>query len=132
MVNLTNYKQGYSIISLERPGTEKKPAYATLIQVLETLDEGIMDRILTIRQIPFSRRTAKYSKKLWLADLFCRDLQTDPHLLRPRPVYIDWHNSCRFTLTIPREPLSNYRTTGEAVFAADGDILAGMPGEAVN
>ena len=126
VVNLTNYKQGYSIISLERPGTEEKSAYATLIQVLETLDEGIMDHILTIRQIPFSRRTAKYSKKLWLADLLCRDIQTEPRLLRPRPVYIDWHNSCRFTLTIPQEPLSNYRTAGEAMFAADRDILAGL------
>ena len=126
VVNLTDYKQGYSIISLEKSGTRNKPAYATLIQVLETLDEGIMDRILTMRQIPFSRRTAKYAKKLRLADLLCRDLQTDPRLLRPRPVYIDWNKDCRFTLTIPRERLSNYRAAGEAVFAADRDILAGV------
>ncbi len=132
LVNLTNYKKGYSIISLEKPGTHQKPAYTTLIQVLETLDEGIMDHILTIREVSFSRRTARYSKKLWLADLLCRDLQTEPRLLRPRPVYIDWHNNCRFTLTIPQERLSSYRAAGEAVFAADRDILAGMTWSAVN
>jgi hypothetical protein len=130
VVNLTNYKQGYSIISLERPGTQKNPAYSSLIEVLETLDEGIMDRILSVRQIPFSRRTAKYSKKLRLADLLCRDLQTDPHLLRPRPVYIDWHNNCRFTLIIPRERLSDYQDAGEAVFATERDFLAEMTGSA--
>ena len=88
-----------------------------------------MDQILTTRQVPFSRRTAKYSKKLWLADLLCRDLQVDPHLLRPRPIYIDWHNNCRFTREIPRERLSSYRTAGEVVFATDRDILAGVPQE---
>ena len=129
VVNLTNYKQGYSIISLEESRNKNRPAYVNLIQVFETLDEGIMDQILTIRQVPFSRRTAKYSKKLWLADLLCRDLQIDPHLLRPRPIYIDWHNNCRFTREIPRERLSSYRTAGEVVFATDRDILAGVPQE---
>jgi hypothetical protein len=129
VVNLTNYKQGYSIISLEASKNRKGPAYATLIQVLETLDEGIMDHILTTRQVPFSRRTAKYAKKLWLADLLCRDLQIDPHLLRPRPIYIDWHNTCRFTRTIPPERLGSYRTANEVVFARDGDILAGAARE---
>ena len=129
VVNLTNYKQGYSIISLEESRNKNRPAYVNLIQVFETLDEGIMDQILTTRQVPFSRRTAKYSKKLWLADLLCRDLQVDPHLLRPRPIYIDWHNNCRFTREIPRERLSSYRTAGEVVFATDRDILAGVPQE---
>jgi hypothetical protein len=131
VVNLTNYTQGYSIISLEVSGNKNRPAYATLIQVLETLDEGIMDRILTIRQIPFSNRTAKYAKKLRLADLLCRDLQIDPHRLRPRPIYIDWHEDCRFTRSIPPERLSSYRTAGKVLFAADRDILAGMPKEPV-
>ena len=127
VVNLTDYKQGYSIISLEASKNKKGPAYATLIQVLETLDEGIMDQILTTRQVPFSHRTAKYSKKLWLADLFCRDLQIDPHVLRPRPIYIDWQNNCRFTREIPRERLSSYRTAGEVIFAADRNVYARRP-----
>ena len=114
---------------MEESRNKNRPAYVNLIQVFETLDEGIMDQILTIRQVPFSRRTAKYSKKLWLADLLCRDLQIDPHLLRPRPIYIDWHNNCRFTREIPRERLSSYRTAGEVVFATDRDILAGVPQE---
>jgi hypothetical protein len=127
VVNLTNYKQGFSIISLEASGNKNRPAYATLIQVLETMDEGIMDQILKTRQVPFSRRTAKYAKKLRLADLLCRDLAIDPRLLRPRPIYIDWHEDCRFTRTIPPERLSNYQTAGEVIFAADRDILAGVP-----
>ena len=124
---MTDYKQGYSIISLEASKNKKGPAYATLIQVLETLDEGIMDHILTTRQVPFSRRTAKYSKKLWLADLLCRDLEIDPRLLRPRPIYIDWHHNCRFTRSIPQERLSSYRTAGEVVFATDHKVLARVP-----
>jgi hypothetical protein len=132
VVNLTNYKQGYSIISLEESGNKNRSAYSTLIQVLETLDEGIMDRILTTRQIPFSRLTAKYSKKLWLADLICRDLQINPHALRPRPIYIDWQNNCQFTRAIPRARLSSYRAAAKAVFAKDRDIFAGMPKPVVN
>jgi len=57
VVNLTNYKQGYTIISLEEPANGVAKSYSTLIQVLGTLDEGIMDRILAAREIPFSRIT---------------------------------------------------------------------------
>jgi hypothetical protein len=131
VVNLTNYKQGYSIISLEASGNKNRPAYTTLIQVLETLDEGIMDQILKTRQVPFSRRTAKYAKKLRLTDLLCRDLNINPRLLRPRPIYIDWHKTCRFTRNIPPDRLSSYQTAGEAVFATNRNILAGMPKEPV-
>ena len=96
----------------------------TLIQVLHTLDEGIMDRILTTRKIPFSRRTCKYNKKISLTDLLCKDLQIDPRRLRPKTIYIDWQNGCRFTGTIPEDRLINYRIAAEAIFAKDLDIYA--------
>jgi len=116
IVNLTNYKQGYTIISLEESAKGVGKSYSTLIQVFGTLDEGIMDRILTAREIPLSRLTGKYTKKLRLTDLLRRDLQINPRVLRPRPIYIDWQNGCVFSHVIPREHLSNYRIAGEAAF----------------
>jgi hypothetical protein len=127
VVNLTNYRQGYTIISLEESAQGVAKSYSTLIQVLGTLDEGIMDRILAAREILSSWKTGKYKKKLRLAELICRDLQIDPRVLRPRPIYIDWQNDCRFTRTIPRDHLSNYRMAGEAAFAKDRDIYAKFP-----
>ena len=124
IVNLTNYRHGYTIVSLDgTKGAASRP-YATLIQVLGTMDEGIMDRILTIREIPFSRLTGKYRKKLHLAELICQDLQIEARVLRPKPIYIDWHNDCRFTATIPADRLSRYQIAGEAAFAKDRDIVA--------
>lgn len=129
IVNLTNYRHGYTIISLEEAklGGGRTHSYSTLLQVLGTLDEGIMDRILTTREIPFSRITGKYKKKLHLADLLCQDLQIDARVLRPKPIYVDWQNDCRFTPTIPPDRLSNYRIAGEAAFAKDRDIYAILP-----
>ena len=124
IVNFTNYKLGYSIISLEKSKNGGKGAYSTLIQVLETLDEGIMDRILATRQIPFSRRTCKYNKKVRLAELLCNDLQIDPRRLRPKTIYIDWQNGCRFTGTIPEYRLVSYRIAAEATYSKDHDIYA--------
>ena len=124
VVNFTNYKQGYSIVSLEEPKNGSRHAYSTLIQVLETLDEGIMDRILATRKIPFSRLTGKYVKKVRLAGLLCKDLQIDPRRLRPKPIYIDWQNGCRFTRAIPADRWISYRIAGVAVFAKDHDIYA--------
>mgnify|MGYP001819790180 CR=1 FL=1 len=124
VVNFTNYKQGYSIVSLEESKNGRKSAYSTLIQVMETLDEGIMDQILATREIPVSRLTCKYNKKVRLAELLCMDLQIDPRRLRPQTIYIDWQNGCRFSQTIPEDRLINYRIAGEAVFARDQDIYA--------
>jgi hypothetical protein len=90
-----------SIISLERWANKKRSASTTLIQVLATMDEGVQNRILSTRQIPFSRQTDKYLKIFRQADLLCRDLQIDPRILRPRPIYIDWQNNFRFSLMIP-------------------------------
>ena len=126
IVNLTSYRQGYTIISLEESAGGAEASYSTLIQVLGTLDEGIMDRILSARDVSFSRLTGKYRKKLWLSELLCRDLQIDPRVLRPGPIYIDWQNDCLFRGSIPSDRLSKYRTAGETAFAADRKVFAGM------
>ena len=126
VVNFTNYKQGYSIVSLEESKNGSRCAFSTLIQVLETIDEGIMDRILATRAIPFSRLTCKYYKKVNLAELLCQDLRIDPRRLRPQAIYIDWQNGCRFTRTIPEDRLINYRIAAEAIFSKDQDIYAAL------
>ncbi len=125
VVNLTDYQKGYTIISVDESG--KHNAYSTLIKVLGTMDEGIMDQILTVRRIPFTRLTGTYVKKLRIAELICQDLQIDPRILRPRPIYIDWRDQCRFTRTIPNEHLLNYQSAGEALFAGNRDIYATHP-----
>jgi hypothetical protein len=124
VVNFTNYDKGYSIVSLEEFKKGNKATYPTLIQVLETLDEGIMDRILKTRKIPFSRSTSKYRKKLHIADLLSNDLRIDLRRLRPKPIYIDWQNGCRFTRTIPQTRLVDYRIAGESTFAKHRDVYA--------
>jgi len=124
IINFTNYRHGYTIVSLDENRGPASRSYATLIQVLGTVDEGIMDRILSIREIPFSRFTGKYKKKLHMAKLICRDLQIDARALRPIPIYVDWQNDCRFTATIPADRLSRYQIAGEAAFAKDHDIVA--------
>lgn len=86
-----------------------------------------MDRILTAREISFSRITGEYTKKLRLSELICRDLKIDPRVLRPKPIYIDWRNDCQFTRTIPRDRLSDYRMAGEAAFTKYRDIYAKFP-----
>jgi hypothetical protein len=126
VVNFTNYKRGYSIVSLEQSKTGSRCAFSTLIQVLETIDEGIMDRILATRAIPFSRLTGKYYKKVNLAKLICQDLRIDPRRLRPQAIYIDWQNGCRFTRTIPQDRLIHYRIAAEAIFSKDQDIYAAL------
>jgi hypothetical protein len=127
IVNLTNYRQGYSIISLEEARRNRPSSYSTIIQVMGTLDEGIMDRILKVRMIPFSRLTRPYLKKLRLVELFCQDLQINPRVLRPEPFYIDWQNDCRFIRTIPEDRLSSYRMAGETTFAKDRKVYADFP-----
>jgi len=127
LVNFTNYKQGYTIFSLEESANGVANSYSNLIQVLGTLDEGIMDRILTAREISFSRITGNYTKKLRLSELICRDLKIDHRVLRPKPIYIDWRNDCQFTRIIPRDRLNDYRIAGEAAFTKYRDIYAIFP-----
>lgn len=108
IVNLTNYRKGYTIISLEKSKNEYKSAYSTLISVFNTVDEGIMDRILLRRNIPFHKLTDKITKKMLLADLLSKDLDIDSRRMRPMPIYIDWDNTCRFTQSVPKDGLYSY------------------------
>lgn len=109
-IHFTNYREGYTILSLEESKDGHKSAYSTPVAVIDTLDEAIMDRILLHRNIAFRRMTNKATKKALIGDLLCKDLNIDPRRIRPVPVYIDWRKDCRFTLSLPQERHDHYDT----------------------
>jgi len=109
VVNYTNYKMGYSIISLEAPKEGERSRYGSPASILATLDEGIIDHILQQRSIPFQADAEPYSKRKLLSDLLCSDLGKDARRMRPEPIYIDWGKDCTFsTRDIPRSRLDSY------------------------
>jgi hypothetical protein len=121
VVNYTNFSKGYSVLSLEVSRKGYRSPYTTPIAMLATLDEGLMDHILTERDIGFGRMTSPEAKAAHLARLFCADLDLDPRRLRPAPYYIDWDNGCRFEAAMEPAQKRHYK----AVVAA---ALTGKPG----
>jgi hypothetical protein len=109
-VHFTDYRKGYTILSLEESKNGHKSAYSTPIAVINTLDEAIMDFILSRRNIPFRRYTNKATKSLLIAHLLCKDLNIEPHRIRPKPIYIDWRRDCHFTYSLPPKRQYHYGT----------------------
>jgi len=109
-IHFTDYREGYTILSLEESKDGHRSAYSTPVAVIDTLDEAIMDRILLRRNISFRRMTNRATKRAQIADLICKDLNIDPHRVRPVPVYIDWRKDCRFTLSLPQKRHDHYGT----------------------
>ncbi|MBL7173472.1 MAG: hypothetical protein ISS68_11615 [Desulfobacteraceae bacterium] len=124
IVNLTDYRTGYSILSLEAPVSGKHSFYGTPTAVMGTLAEGLMDHILKQRSISFGRLTEKYTKSLYLSRLLCQDLSVDVRRLRPKPIFIDWENGCRFTQNMPEEHLAVYQKSTRELFAKVPKTLA--------
>ena len=108
VVHYTDYRQGYSILSLETPQAGRSNAYSTAGSVIGTLDEAVMDRILERRGVRTPDRVNIPVKIARLVELLCKDLDVKPQSIRPRPIYIDWKNGCRFTANPPRERLKAY------------------------
>lgn len=98
IINFTSYQEGYSILSLELPHPGQKSNYSIFFNVLATLDEAIIDQILSIRNIPYNKLTGKPEKIMYLSGLLAKDLGVDLRRMQPKPVYIDWLNTCRFAL----------------------------------
>lgn len=109
IINHTCYREGYSIISLDEPAAGESNGYATLIDVVSILDEGIIDQILLYRGFDFSLWTSRYTKAAHITNLIIKDLNTDPHRMRPSPIYIDWGGDNTFTRSIPPERLKLYQ-----------------------
>lgn len=111
IINNTSYTDGYSIISLDESVDGESNEYATIIAVLSTLDESIIDRILTCRGFAVSDWTSRYTKAQHITTLIIQDLNADPRRMRPLPIYIDWDDGQSiFTKTIPPDKLEIYRS----------------------
>jgi len=123
VINYTNYQQGYSIISLDKSVEGEKNEYVTLMNVVATLDEGIMDCILTSREIDFSFWTSRYTKATYIARLILKDLDANPRRMRPAPIYIDWEDGFFFTRAIPEERLAVYLTHNKDLRSVSTDAL---------
>ena len=131
IVNYTNFKMGYSILSLEASEKGKRSRYSSPDAILATLEEAIMDLILTKRAIPFNPDAEPYTKRRLLSDLLCSDLGKDARRMRPGPIHIDWAQDCTFSATgIPPARLERYV---QAERWSDEKKLAGVSAlEAIN
>lgn len=102
-INLTDYQKQYSVISLEESKKNYKSPYRSLVQVIATLDEAIMDEILTKRGTNSPEYLTKTRKVLILSKLVIKDLHIKPNRMRSFPIYIGWGNKAVFTKNIPKD-----------------------------
>jgi len=113
LVNYTNFRSGYSILSLEASKNGRRSRYSSPAAILSTLEEGIMDHILATRGVPFKADAEPYTKRKLLSDLLCNDLGKSPRRMRPQPIYIDWAQDCTFsTRGIPKTRLDTFSRAG--------------------
>lgn len=109
IINRTCYRDGYSILSLEESIAGAENGYATLSDVVSTLDEAIMDTILVQRKgrgcDPW---TTRRTKETTITELIIQDLGIDPYRMRADPFYVDWRGDSVFTRQIPRDRLDTY------------------------
>jgi hypothetical protein len=108
IINHTRFREGYSILSLDDSVVDERYKYTTISGVIATLDEGIIDQILTKRNCPFGLWTNRGTKVMRLTNLVIQDLDIDPHRMSPSPIYIVWDGDCIFTKSIPQERLERY------------------------
>jgi hypothetical protein len=108
IINQTCYHEGYSILSLDDPAVDEKHKYTTISGVVSTLDESIIDRILTARKLDFNLWTSRRTKILHITNLIIKDLDIDPQRMSPFPIYIVWDGDCVFTKSIPQDRLELY------------------------
>ena len=113
IINKTSYRDGYSILSLDKHDPEEKNKFTTLSGVISTLDESIIDIILTVRALDFNLWTSRSTKIRHITQLIIMDLDIDPLRMNPFPIYIDWERDCYFTKSIPQERLELYLSHSE-------------------
>jgi hypothetical protein len=115
IINHTCFREGYSILSLDDSVFDEKHKYTTISGVVSTLDEGIIDKILTKRNCPVSLWTSRGTKVMRITNLIIQDLDIDPHRMSPSPIYIQWDGDCIFTKSIPQERLEIYLNHNQEV-----------------
>ncbi len=115
IVNYTRYRAGYSILSLDDTAAGGESRYSTVIDLVSTLDESIIDRILGRREVSFSTLTSHYTKLSHISRLLVQDLGTDSRRMHPSPIYIDWDGESVFTSSVPAERLELYYGQSESI-----------------
>jgi hypothetical protein len=113
IINQTCYQEGYSILSLDESVVDEKHKYTTISSVALTLDESIIDRILTKRNCSFTFWTSPRAKLKHITNLIVQDIDADPQRMRALPIYIDWDSDCIFYRSIPPDRLELYLSYGE-------------------
>lgn len=113
IINHTCYQEGYSILSLDDSVNGEKNKHATISGVVSTLDESIIDRILTKRNFSFTLWTSRRTKVMHVTNLIIQDLAVDPQRMSSFPIYIDWDSDCIFNRSIPSDRLELYLSHSE-------------------
>ncbi len=108
IINHTCYREGYSILSLDDSGAGERRKYSTISGVVSTLDEAIIDHILTGRNCDFNLWTSHRAKIMHVTNLIVEDLDIDPQRMNPVPIYIDWDGDCTFKKSVPPDRLELY------------------------
>jgi hypothetical protein len=121
IINLTCYRDGYTILSLDE-SLEEKYAYATIMGVVSTLDESIADRILAARGIALSTWASRYTKDKHIVEFIVGDLDLDPCRMRAEPIYVDWDGTAAFSRSVPPEVLARYEIHSKDVQPPAADI----------
>jgi hypothetical protein len=103
VVNYTNFKEGFSILSLEKSKGEIKTPFSKPVAIIKTLEEAIVDKILGRMNIKIGKNQSKYVKSLEVAKQMCRDINIEPSRMRTYPIFIDWKNNGSFSLEIPEK-----------------------------
>ncbi|WDP92526.1 MAG: hypothetical protein HUN04_23515 [Desulfobacter sp.] len=96
IVSYTHYQNGVSILTIEPPSPPGKPNWSSPYSVCATLDEAVMDRILSARGIHTGSHAGRPTKILTLARLMAMDLKVTPKRVRPGSVRIHWKGESRF------------------------------------
>ncbi|MFP4071595.1 MAG: putative glycoside hydrolase, partial [Desulfovibrionales bacterium] len=109
IVNYTDYREGFSIVSLDESKPGRRNNFATPAAMLAALDEAIIDHVLTTRNIAFTPWTTKARKQALLAGIMCADTGISPTRMRAVPIYLDWKNSCTFSLSPPPDRIALYK-----------------------
>lgn len=96
LVNVTDYVQGSTVLSLDRSSSDRKSAYTTPWQLVDTFDEAILDTILQKREIATSAKASRGTKIEDVLGLLFRDLGISARAMRIEPIRIAWKGDCRF------------------------------------
>ncbi|MCP4116253.1 MAG: hypothetical protein GY737_12775 [Desulfobacteraceae bacterium] len=101
IVNLTDYMGGDTVLSLERPEPGSPARFASSSGVVATMDEAILDRILSMRKIAYPKLATKARKVMLVAGLLSEDTGIDPRRMDESPVHVNWNQGCVFSLRVP-------------------------------